>query len=100
MAALDGVIQIGGSFNPPNLENSNGSLNRTDRLTVIVLLISTSSFTTTTSVISTAVIYLLRASSGDRRDAFQAGYTPAIMLNESESNQTFTRSFGTKIGAK
>jgi hypothetical protein len=32
--------------------------------------------------------YLLRASSGERRDAFQAGYTPATMLMDSERNQT------------
>jgi len=41
--------------------------------------------------------YLLSASSGDRRDAFQAGYTPAAKLNERESNHTFKRSFGRKI---
>jgi hypothetical protein len=45
--------------------------------------------------------YLLSASSGDGRDAFQAGYTLAVVkLNERESNHTIKRSFGRKIGAK
>lgn len=44
--------------------------------------------------------YLLNASNGDRRDAFQAGYTPAAKLRNRESNQTLSRSFARKIGAK
>ena len=44
--------------------------------------------------------YLLSASSGDRRDAFQAGLATTAKGNEMESNQTFKRSFGRKIGAK
>ena len=32
--------------------------------------------------------YLLKASNGDSRDAFQAGITPAAMLNCSERTQT------------
>jgi hypothetical protein len=44
--------------------------------------------------------YLRNASSGDKRAAFQAGYTPAARLKNRESSQTVKRSFGRKIGAK
>ena len=43
--------------------------------------------------------YVRIATSGDRRDPFQAGKTPAARLMVSERSQTRTRSFGRKIGA-
>jgi hypothetical protein len=39
------------------------------------------------------------ATSGDRRDAFQAGKSPASILTVSERSQTRIRSFGRKTGA-
>jgi hypothetical protein len=42
--------------------------------------------------------YLRRASSGDRRDAFQAGNIPDAMAIVNERIQTRRRSFGRKIG--
>ena len=42
--------------------------------------------------------YPRRASSGDKRDAFQAGYAPAPMLNSTERIQTLRRSFEMNIG--
>jgi len=42
-------------------------------------------------------LYLLRASNGDSRDAFQAGNIPAARLNATERIQTLRRSPGTKI---
>jgi hypothetical protein len=47
-----------------------------------------------------ALCYLRRASSGDRRDAFHAGYTPAAILKSNERSHTLRRSPGTKMGAK
>jgi choline dehydrogenase-like flavoprotein len=42
-------------------------------------------------------LYLLRASSGDRRDAFQAGNIPDARLNATERIQTLKRSPGRNI---
>jgi hypothetical protein len=41
--------------------------------------------------------YLLNASNGDRRDAFQAGYTPAAKLKKGAATRP-KRSFGSKMG--
>ena len=42
--------------------------------------------------------YLLRASNGERRDAFQAGNIPAAMLKTTERIHTLRISWGIKIG--
>ena len=43
-------------------------------------------------------LYLLRASNGDSRDAFQAGNIPAPRLKTTERSQTLRISCGIKIG--
>ena len=49
--------------------------------------------------VSTIGHYTRIATSGDRRDAFQAGNTPDAKLMVSERSHTRIRSFGRKIGA-
>jgi hypothetical protein len=45
-----------------------------------------------------AIFYLLNASNGDSRDAFQAGNKPAARLNNNVRTQTLTRSPEANIG--
>lgn len=70
------------------LRNTNKQINRiTDNFATFLLLFYVFKST-----------YLLKASIGDRRDAFQAGYTPADRLKSIERLQTDKRSFGTNTG--